>query len=93
MEKVLNEQSIARLAIIHCKIAASQLVSMATETANPALRHEVQQTLRVNLEQQKNLWDAAFHAGYFPIMEPSIHPTKQGKEITPSARNNEKGGA
>jgi|GEM_PF-4562016 len=93
MEKVLNEQSLARLAITHCKIAASQLVTMATETANPALRHEVQQTLRVNLEQQKSLWDAAFHAGYFPILESIIHPSTQGKELTPSARQVEKGGS
>lgn len=92
MEQVLNEQSMARLAIIHCKIAASQLASLATETANPALRHEAQQALRINLDQQRNLWDAAFHAGYFPTPGFNISTTSQGKEVTPSAMNHVKGG-
>lgn len=66
MEKEFNEQSMAKLAIIHTKIATSQLVTLATETANPALRDQVQKAIQANLEQHKALWDAAFHAGYLP---------------------------
>jgi spore coat protein CotF len=92
MEKVLTEQALARLTINHCKIAASQLALLATETANPALRDEVQKALQANLDQQHRLWDAAFHAGYLPNTEFGFQSVNKGDKIAPSLADHAKEG-
>lgn len=88
MEKFFTEQAMARMAIIHCKIAASQLVTLATETSNPALRDQAQKAVAANLEQQKRLWDAAFHAGFFPDLDLNIYTLNLGDRIAPSLSQN-----
>ncbi|HBS58971.1 MAG TPA: hypothetical protein DEA44_06890 [Firmicutes bacterium] len=88
MEKTFNEQALARMAIIHCKIAAAQLVTLATEAANPALRDQVQKALEANLQQQKRLHDAAFHAGFFPERDHDIHLLNLGDLIAPVLTEN-----
>ncbi len=88
MEKVLTEQAMARMAIIQSKIASSQLVALATETSNPALRDQVQKALEANLKQQKKLWDAAFHAGFLPSLELDLHTLNQADLIAPSLEAN-----
>jgi len=88
MEKTFTEQAMARMAIIHCKIAAAQLVTLATESANPALRDQVQKALEANLRQQKRLYDAAFHAGFFPEREHDIHALNLGDLIAPNLAEN-----
>jgi spore coat protein CotF len=88
MEKVLTEQALARMAIIHCKISSSQLVLLATETSNSALRDQVQKALEANLKQQKKLWDAAYHAGFLPNLELSLHTLNQADLIAPSLKAN-----
>lgn len=84
MEKVLTEQAMARMAIIHCKIASAQLVALATETANPALRDQVQKAIEANLTQQKQLWDAAFQAGFLPDLNLNLHSLNQAEHLAPS---------
>lgn len=88
MEKVLTEQAMARMAVIHCKIAVSQLVALAAETSNPALRDQVQKAIEANLKQHKNLWDAAFHAGFLPSLEFNLHTLNQADRIAPSLTHN-----
>lgn len=89
MEKQLTEQALARMAVIHCKIAARQLVSLATESANPALRDQVQKALEANLRQQNNLSDAAFHAGFFPDRNLDIHALNLEDIIAPDLAGND----
>jgi spore coat protein CotF len=92
MEKEFTEQSMAKLAVVHCKIGASQLVSLATESVNPALRDQVQKAIQANLEQQKSLWDASFHAGYFPYFGTNPRALNKDDAIAPSLSQSHKGG-
>lgn len=84
MEKVLNEQAMARMTIMHCKMATAQLVALAAQTANPALRDQAQQAVTANLQQQKYLWDAAIHAGFLPDLGDDLHTLNLADIISPS---------
>lgn len=88
MEKELTEQAMAQLAVIHCKIAVSHLVALATETSNPALRDQVQKAIAANLKQQKLLEDAAFHAGFLPSWDFNLHTLNQADRSSPSPTPN-----